>query len=865
MRKPLRVAGSMVIGVVMLGAGLSTPASAGLVVWDGGGDGSSWDDPLNWSPDAVPGPADDVVIDVPGRITVVHDAGTDAINSLTCMESLQLSGGSLSIAAASSIAGDYTQSAGSLQGAATLTVEGLLTWTGGNMSGDGVTRANGGLTMGGGTKQILDNRVIENAGMATWTAGSMVNTSTSTFHNLAGASFETQTVATFSGAHFINDGEFIKTTNTGSQTFSGTFENAWTADVQTGTLALNASGAHTGSFSVAAGATLRFDSGTHDLGPTSSVTGDGTIVLDAASVVVDGTFAPSGPTQLSSGNVIFNVGTTLPTFTQSGGSLQGAATLTVQGPLTWTGGNMRGDGVTRADGGLMLSGSTKQMLDNRVIENAGIATWTAGGMVNTSTSTFHNLAGASFETQIDAAFSGAHFINDGEFIRTTSTGSQSFSLTFDNAWTVDVQTGTLALNASGVHSGAFTVAADATLRFDSGTHDLGPTSSVTGDGTIVLDAASVVVDGTFAPSGPTQFSSGNVIFNVDTTLPTFTQFGGSLQGAATLTVQGLLTWTGGNMRGDGVTRADGGLMLSGALKQIVDNRVIENAGMATWTAGNMTNTTTSTFHNLAGATFETQTDATFSGAHFINDGEFIKTTNTGSQNFSGPFDTTGTVEVLTGILNVSNDYTQTDGLTNIAAGAELQVSGAADFQGGGLIGNGLVDANVTSAATVAPGSSAGQLTIEGNYTQADLLTNPGTLNIEIGGTVPIVEHDVLAVVGNAVLDGFLVIVPIGGFDPALRQQFTILTATGTVTGQFELVECPLYEITYEPQAVIATVVQEVILGDVNCDGVVNVLDFLALLAVWGLCPDPPEVCPADLDGDGAVGIVDFLILLSAWT
>ncbi|MHC4826303.1 MAG: FG-GAP repeat domain-containing protein [Planctomycetota bacterium] len=49
-------------------------------------------------------------------------------------------------------------------------------------------------------------------------------------------------------------------------------------------------------------------------------------------------------------------------------------------------------------------------------------------------------------------------------------------------------------------------------------------------------------------------------------------------------------------------------------------------------------------------------------------------------------------------------------------------------------------------------------------------------------------------------------------------------------------------------------------GDVNDDGVVDVLDFLALLAAWG--PNPGH--PADFNGDGTVNVSDFLILLGNW-
>ncbi len=54
-------------------------------------------------------------------------------------------------------------------------------------------------------------------------------------------------------------------------------------------------------------------------------------------------------------------------------------------------------------------------------------------------------------------------------------------------------------------------------------------------------------------------------------------------------------------------------------------------------------------------------------------------------------------------------------------------------------------------------------------------------------------------------------------------------------------------------------------GDLDGDGVVGILDFLALLAVWGQCPDPcPPLCPGDIDGDCNVGISDFLLLLANW-
>jgi hypothetical protein len=49
-------------------------------------------------------------------------------------------------------------------------------------------------------------------------------------------------------------------------------------------------------------------------------------------------------------------------------------------------------------------------------------------------------------------------------------------------------------------------------------------------------------------------------------------------------------------------------------------------------------------------------------------------------------------------------------------------------------------------------------------------------------------------------------------------------------------------------------------ADFNYDCVVNVLDFLILLAAWGTDPGGPP----DIDGNGDVAVNDFLLLLAAW-
>jgi hypothetical protein len=53
---------------------------------------------------------------------------------------------------------------------------------------------------------------------------------------------------------------------------------------------------------------------------------------------------------------------------------------------------------------------------------------------------------------------------------------------------------------------------------------------------------------------------------------------------------------------------------------------------------------------------------------------------------------------------------------------------------------------------------------------------------------------------------------------------------------------------------------DIIFGDVNGDGVVNVNDILMLIVAWGPC----DGCIEDLNGDGTVNVTDLVLLISYW-
>ena len=53
-------------------------------------------------------------------------------------------------------------------------------------------------------------------------------------------------------------------------------------------------------------------------------------------------------------------------------------------------------------------------------------------------------------------------------------------------------------------------------------------------------------------------------------------------------------------------------------------------------------------------------------------------------------------------------------------------------------------------------------------------------------------------------------------------------------------------------------------GDVDGDGMVGIIEFLQVIADWGLCPALPAPCESDYNLDGVVGVNDLLISLAQW-
>jgi hypothetical protein len=322
------------------------------VSWTGVAGDNNWDTPGNWSTDSVPGSGDDVTIDIAAN--VVHsNSVTDSINSLTSTEPLTISGGTLSIASASTIGGALTIDGGTLTGAGNVSVSGLVTLTAGTLSGASELNANGGMLINPtGGNFNLDGRTVNNAAgqTATWT-GSLDDfieaSDGSVFNNLGTflvdglALYEDSNVG---AASSFNDlGSFITTTNTANVGFNVLFNvPGGSVDVKDNSqLDLDAGGTVSGAvFNTESSGDL--DLGNYVFDTATTISGSGNLELSA--VVLPGNYTFTGPIYLEHGTAQIDS-----SLAQSSVNLGDAGDTTLSG--TGTVGAISGEGdVSPGDG-----------------------------------------------------------------------------------------------------------------------------------------------------------------------------------------------------------------------------------------------------------------------------------------------------------------------------------------------------------------------------------------------------------------------------------------------------------------------------------------------------------------------------------
>jgi hypothetical protein len=214
--------------------------------------------------------------------------------------------------------------------------------------------------------------------------------------------------------------------------------------------------------------------------------------------------------------------------------------------------------------------------------------------------------------------------------------------------------------------------------------------------------------------------------------------GGTLTGTGNVTVDGLLTWAGGAMSGLGHTLANGGMALSGGT---LDRRTLDNAGTATWTAGNLSALNGAVLNNLDGALFDARSDASFTGTgRFNNEGTFRKSASSGTTTLGLGFSNSGRVEVQTGTLNLTGPFTNFANQT--LTGGTYVIQGTLQFTNAGINTNAatlVLDggaARIVNLTSFASNTSAGSFTLQNgaSLTTTGAFSNVGSVTIGAGST-----------------------------------------------------------------------------------------------------------------------------------
>ncbi|MBW3592235.1 MAG: hypothetical protein KY396_00895, partial [Actinobacteria bacterium] len=400
---------------------------------------------------------------------------TDPVTTLA-PASLAVSSGTLDLGRALTTR-TATLSGGTIRGSSDLTIDGSgspqpsLTWSSGFMGGSGATTtiaAGGALNLTTTSAKYLGYpglpaRALVNNGTGTWSGGYMYSyTEGASFTNAGTLAVDVPSGHTFGPSDQTGAAADPVFTNTGTLTKTGAgafdigydFVQDGSATVSAGTLSVDGGGSATGSVAVETGAALRFNGHNYALGAASSVSGAGNATFQAGAVAIDGAYDIGGTTLVNGGAADFNAfpsiatlvvssgaanvngEATVPSVSQTGGTIGGFGTFFVSGLYEWSAGTQTGVGQTGILEGavLELEGSGfKTINGSRAVINFGTTIWSGSGnwgiggapSGGTPGGTFSNDTTGTFEIRNNGTLhdlGSGLFLNSGFFTKTGVAG-----------------------------------------------------------------------------------------------------------------------------------------------------------------------------------------------------------------------------------------------------------------------------------------------------------------------------------------------------------------------------------------------------------------------------------------------------------
>lgn len=409
-----------------------------------------------------------------------------------------------------------------------------------------------------------------------------------------------------------------------------------------------------------------------------------------------------------------------------GGTLAavGARTLTVTGPMTWSGGRITGAMTVLANGGVTInpSGSIRQLGDSGttapLLVNAGtfnlnasfsVAGRSSGGagphaqITNNGVFNFNGTAGLFGST----AGNYPGIFQNNSTVNKTGTGNASISITFNNSGSVNVSAGTLSIgNGTQTAGSSFSTTGSGIIVFNSSrvlSTGVSISSAATGRVVFGSGTATKLNGATYSVAGTTEIT-GALEIDAPVTMARLemTAGSGTRRGPQALTVNGPFIWGGGVLEGTGVTIANGGITFNGSTTKTlggtggVATRLV-NSGTANLESGFTINRggceflNDEIFNHKASSNINAGPSGSGALGKFTNDGQFIKD-DVGTGTISTVFDNLGSVTLNRGRVNFAGGGTDVVGSYNVA------VNGVLGFTGGTRTLNSLC--SVTGAGEV---------------------------------------------------------------------------------------------------------------------------------------------------------------------
>ncbi len=429
-----------------------------------------------------------------------------------------------------------------------------------------------------------------------------------------------------------------------------------------------------------------------------------------------------------------------------GGVLAGSGLLTVNGKLNWTGGRIgAGSTLALAANGVLVAAGNGNLDFSGVMTNAGTIRLTSGTFRCIALSSYGggygllvNAPGGLLDFQADVLLDryndgtgvGAPaLINQGTVRKSAGGGTSSINTPCYNSGTLDVQSGTVAVNGGGSGSGVFQAEAGATLAY----------------------VADYEVDGTMTGPG-TNLLSGGVL---------------ALKGS----IAGQFVWVSGRLGTDSSgTVAANGVLVAAGNGNLDFSGVMTNAGTIRLTSGTFRCIVLSSYGggygllvNAPGGLLDFQADVTLDSYNdgngvgsptVINQGTVRKSGGSGTSMINPLCYNSGTLDVQTGLVSLHGGGNGS-GVFRAEAGTTLDFSG--DYR---------VDSALTGAGTNS--ISGGSFALNGSLNTSNAVLTGGVLGgtngviadvltwtagrIDAGSTLTVASNGVLVAAGNGNLD-----------------------------------------------------------------------------------------------------------------